>query len=367
MTIHNPGEIIGRRYEIICYISEGGMQEVYNAQDTLLARSVALKTPKTQSARKRFQRSASTSASINHSNVAKTLDYLEENGRYYLVEELIEGADLGQIARDHLTRLDPYLCAHVLHHLAKALAASHHAGVVHRDLKPSNIMVAGGLAFEGIKITDFGIAKMAEAELAVVDGGDEEALTQSATALGALPYMAPEMIDSFATATRPADVWSVGALAFELLAGIKPFGTGYRAVPAIQAALVPDLPAEILLKPQFAELARDIFEVIRKCLQKNPADRPDADQLVVYCENFCYSVQPRKAGIVGRMPFASSGFINLPGAPDVFFHMDSVPVGSVTTGDRVWFSTFPGEPRARAFPVVPLKMPRGIDTRRAAQ
>lgn len=365
MTIHNPGDVIGNRYEVVRYISEGGMQEVYNARDILLSRSVALKTPKTNSARKRFQRSASTSASINHANAAKTFDYLEENGRYYLVEELIEGADLGQILRDHLDRFDPYLCAHVLHHLAKGLSASHHAGVVHRDLKPSNIMVAGGMAFEGIKITDFGIAKMAEVELAVVDGGDEEALTQSATALGALPYMAPEMIDSFTHAARPADVWSVGALAFELLTGSKPFGTGYRAVPAIQAAILPQLPRELIAKPQFAELAKNIHQIIGMCLQRNPGLRPDADALVGHCETLCYSVQRRRIGVVGNMPAASRGFINVSSEPSVFFHMDSVPVGRVRTGDRVWFSTNPGEPRERAFPVVPLKVARSARARRA--
>ena len=355
MTIHNPGELIGNRYEIIDYISEGGMQEVYAANDTLLTRRVALKTPKTNSARKRFHRSASTSASINHSNVAKTLDYLEENNRYYLIEELIEGTDLGQALRENFDRLDPYLCAHVLHHLAKGLAASHHAGVVHRDLKPSNIMVAGGMAFNGIKITDFGIAKMAEAELAVVDGGDEEALTQSATALGALPYMAPEMIDSFTNATRPADVWSIGALTFELLSGAKPFGTGYRAVPAIQAAIVPPLPPELLAKPQFAELARNIYGLIQRCLQKDPEARPTADALVRLCEELCYSVKERRIGTVGYMPYQTQGFIGSPFGADVFFHQDSVAVGRVASGDRVWFSTFPGEPRERAFPVVPLK------------
>jgi serine/threonine-protein kinase len=365
MTIHNPGDVIGNRYEIVRYISEGGMQEVYNARDALLSRPVALKTPKTKSARKRFQRSASTSASINHANVAKTFDYLEESGRYYLVEELIEGADLGQIMRDHLDRFDPHLCAHVLHHLAKGLSASHHAGVVHRDLKPSNVMVAGGMAFEGIKITDFGIAKMAEAELAVVDGGDEDALTQSATALGALPYMAPEMIDSFTHATRPADVWSVGALTFELLTGSKPFGTGYRAVPAIQAAIVPSLPRDLVAKPQFAELVNNIYQVITKCLQRDPGLRPDADALVDLCETLCYSVQLRKTGVIGHMSYPTSGFISVTGGPDVFFHMESVPMGRVKTGDRVWFSTSPGEPRERAFPVVPLKAARLSRARQA--
>ncbi|MEJ1117082.1 serine/threonine-protein kinase [Phyllobacterium sp. CCNWLW109] len=358
MTIHSPQDLIGNRYEIIEYISEGGMQEVYAATDTLLSRTVALKTPKTNSARKRFHRSAATSASINHSNVAKTLDYIEENGRYYLIEELIEGLDLGQALRDHLHRLDPYLCAHVLHHLAKGLAASHHANVVHRDLKPSNIMIAGGMSFHGVKITDFGIAKMAEVELAVVDGGDEEALTQSATALGALPYMAPEMIDSFTNATRSADVWSIGALAFELLTGTKPFGTGYRAVPAIQAAITPPLPPELLSKPQFAELTRNIYAIIQQCLLKDPTARPTADQLIRLCEDLCYSVKERRIGVVGHMPYQTNGFIGSSGGQDVFFHNDSVPVGRVSSGDRVWFSTFPGVPRERAFPVVPLKTVR---------
>jgi len=360
MTIHEPGQSIGGRYNILRYIAEGGMQEVYEANDTLLSRRVALKTPKTSSAKKRFKRSAETSARINHANVAKSLDYLEEDQRFYLIEELIEGCDLGEIMRDRLDRLDPYLCAYVLHHIAKGLAASHHAGVVHRDLKPTNIMVQGAMGFAGIKITDFGIAKMAQEELKVVDGGDEDALTQSATALGALPYMAPEMIDSFTTAGRPADIWSVGALAFELLSGSKPFGTGYRAVPAIQAANLPALPSEILVKPQFGALSSEIHQVIARCLKKNPSDRPDADALVGLCEQLCYSMQSRELGTIGHMPFATGGFINVPGKSDVFFHMDSVPVGRVKPGDTVWFSKSPGAPRDRAFPVVPIKVREGV-------
>jgi serine/threonine protein kinase len=224
LSIHDAGDLVGDRYEIGIFVGEGGMQEVYSAYDQLLFRNVALKTPKTSSATKRFKRSAETSAKINHHNVAKTLDYLEDDGRYYLIEELIDGCDLGVFLREYVPRLDPYACARVMHHLAKGLAASHHAGVIHRDLKPTNIMVVGGADFVELKITDFGIAKMAEAEMEnAVAGGDEEALTQSATALGALPYMAPEFIESFKHAGKPADVWSLGALMFELLTGSKPF------------------------------------------------------------------------------------------------------------------------------------------------
>jgi eukaryotic-like serine/threonine-protein kinase len=132
----------------------------------------------------------------------------------------------------------------VFHHLAKGLAASHHATVVHRDLKPSNIMVVDGELFNEVKITDFGIAKMAEEELIAVEGG-ESSLTASNTAIGALPYMAPEMIKSIRKAGAPADVWSLGAMVFELLSGQKPFGVGYRAVPAIMEAKVPPLPSMI--------------------------------------------------------------------------------------------------------------------------
>ncbi len=286
--------------------------------------------------------------------MAKTLDYIEFSGRYYLIEELIYGCNLGEFLKDCVPVLDPYSCAGVLHHLAKGLAASHHAGVVHRDLKPTNVMVVGGRAFAGIKITDFGIAKMAQAELGeAVEGGDE-ALTQSATALGALPYMAPEMIDSFTSAGKPADIWSLGALAFELLTGSKPFGTGYRAVPAIQQAIVPELPRQVLAKAQFATLAGAIYDIIRQCLKKKPEDRPTADQLVKLCEGLCYSLTPRKFGEVSRLIYnGESGFIAIDGENDVFFHMASVVSGKVKSGQHVWFSQHAGEPRDRAFPVVP--------------
>ena len=90
---HKPGDIIQGRYEIIDNVGEGGMQIVYAAIDNVLKRKVALKTPKNDSAKKRFKRSAIVSARVNHPNVAKTLDYFNDNHRQYLVEELIFGTD----------------------------------------------------------------------------------------------------------------------------------------------------------------------------------------------------------------------------------------------------------------------------------
>jgi serine/threonine-protein kinase len=328
------------------------MQEVYLAVDLLLNRSVALKVPKSPSAKKRFKRSAVLSAKVNHNNVAKTLDYVEDGGRYYLLEEFVEGCDLGVFMREHVGMFDPFAAARVLHHLAKGLAASHHAKVVHRDLKPSNIMVEGGPSFQEFKITDFGIAIMAAEEIEEAASSDVEGLTTSQTALGALPYMAPETIDDIKSVGKPADIWAVGALAYEMVAGKRPFGQGYKAVPLIQQAKLPPLPGSVTAKAQFRPFAEALYEVIKLCVTKDAAGRPTADQLVSACEGLHYSDAQRHFGTVDSMT-GEFGFIRRRNAEPTFFHKKSVfPNSAVTVGQKVWFSSHPGFPRKRAFPVV---------------
>jgi serine/threonine-protein kinase len=234
---HQIGEKIAYRYQIKGFVGEGGMQYVYCAWDSILNRYVALKTPKNLSAEKRFHRSAIVSAKVNHPNIAKTLDYLEENERPYLIEELINGQDLSKAILSKVDFLDPFLVARLFHHLSKGLAASHHAGVIHRDLKPTNIMVNGAFQLTDIKITDFGIAKMAEDEIVEAAEGGEDTISASATAVGALPYMAPEAIDTPRDVGLKADIWSLGAMMYELLTGSKPFGKGLKAVRHINLLL----------------------------------------------------------------------------------------------------------------------------------
>ncbi len=357
-VLHAIGDLIGGRYAIEGYVGQGGMQEVYRATDLLLNRLIALKVPKSPSARKRFKRSAVLSAKVNHNNVAKTLDYLEENGRYYLIEEYVSGCDLGIFMREHVAVFDPFAAARILHHLAKGLAASHHAKVVHRDLKPSNVMVEGGPAFAEFKITDFGIAKMAAEEIDEAASADVEGLTNSQTALGALPYMAPETIDDIKSVEKPADVWAVGALAFELLTGKRPFGQGYKAVPLIQAGKLPALPTAVTAKAQFRPFTESLYEVIKSCVVKDPADRLTADQLVVACEGLHYSDDNRYFGTVDSIS-GDFGFIRRPKADPTFFHQKSVSSNAtLMIGQRVWFSSYPGSPRKRAFPVVLAVQPQ---------
>jgi serine/threonine protein kinase len=352
--LHSAGDLIGNRYEIADEIGQGGMQEVYLANDRLLARSVALKVPKSSSAEKRFRRSAVVSAKVSHANVAKTLDYIEEGSRFYLIEELIEGCDLSKLLSRHIPQLDPYATARAIHHLAKGIAASHHVNVVHRDLKPSNVMVAGGPSMHGFKITDFGIAKMSEVEIEEAVEGGEAGLTASQTALGALPYMSPEMIEDIKNAGKPADIWALGALAYELLTGRRPFGQGYKAVPAIMKGKLPALPSTLLSNRQFANLSKEIHEIIQSCVRLDPNERTTADEVVRACEQLCYTFAEREFGRITSFRYGKHGFISPEGSgSSTFFHITSVyGVSKVSVGQRVWFSRYPGSPCDRAFPVV---------------
>ena len=353
MTIElNEGDVLCDRYHVNGLIGEGGMQLVYEARDVTMDRLVALKTPKNSSGEKRFQRSATLSAKVTHPYVAKTLDYFEEYNSQFLIEELIAGDDLQAAIIRKLRFVDPFLAAKIIHSLAKGLAASHHVGVVHRDIKPSNIMVEGSYSVTAIKITDFGIAKMAEEELAEAVDGGEETITGSKTMIGALPYMAPEMIESPRAAGSPSDVWAIGALLYELLCGEKPYGTGLRAVPSILAAAPPQRPDFISRNPQFSPLANELFDIVLACLTKDPEERLTADDLVQRCNQLCYYDAKRRSGYVNNN-FYSHGFITEDSTDErVFYNFSNVYGDQPERYDRVCFSAFEGGGCDRAYPVV---------------
>lgn len=353
--IHRTGEELGGRYRLVAFLGEGGMQEVYRAHDTVLEREVAIKVPKNASATRRFQQSAAFSARINHPNVAKTLDFFDQGERFYLAEELIIGEDLSK-ARRRLAVMDPYLVAHILHHLAKGVAASHTVGVVHRDLKPSNIMVSPNLTFKAVKITDFGIAKMSQDEIVEAVAGGNETITNSSTVAGAIPYLSPEMIDTPRSASSPTDIWALGAIAFELLTGTKPYGKGLAAIPKILAAAQPALPNSATSNSQFADTAKAVFGIILACLNKDPAARPTAFSLVQTCEALCYPMHPRVVGTVSSIRMGGR-FAEVEGGGTVFFHSASVFGQSPRVRDEVLLSPHYGKPYPRSHPVLLLTRP----------
>jgi serine/threonine protein kinase len=357
--IHKTGDMLIGRYEVLRYLDEGGMQQVYLATDHALDRLVALKVPKSASAEKRFARSARVSAKVVHANVAATLDYFECESRGYLIEEFIDGQTLASRLEQDFEYLDPHLAARVIHFLGRAVGASHHAGVFHRDLKPSNIMVSRDPGLKVIKVTDFGIAKMAEEEIADAFK-DAASTTGSQTVMGALPYMAPEMIMDQKSAGLSADIWALGAILYQLISGDLPFGRGLGAAPRIVNASLPSKPSIFAIKPQFQPLTDDLWNIVSQCLRKDPTERPTADQFIELCAELCYSDAIRKTGIINAWKFNAWGFISLDDGSSAFFHGDSFyGAGKPEVGGRVSLSDFPGSPRTRAFPVLPLRSPTG--------
>ncbi len=342
------------RYTILAEIGEGGMQKVFLAKDNVLLREVALKTPKNKSAEKRFHRSAILASKVNHPNVAKTLDYFIENDREFLTEEFIDGIDLDKAILDNYTSVDPYLTAKIFHNLAKALSASHHVDVIHRDLKPSNIMVTGGINATEIKITDFGISKMAGDEIDEAAKNGQGSITTSQTAMGALPYMAPEIIQSQGMVSKPTDVWALGAMMFRILTGEYPFGIGYMAIPRILSGKHVSYPNFIGSNRQFSPLAKEIIEIIEACLTLDPSKRPTADDLVTLCGQLCYPVSTREEGVIADTRIAY-GFIRVKNQPQVFFHYDSVYGQKPFSNEKVIFSKFLGGGHDRAHPVIKSK------------
>ena len=292
-----PNQVIADRYIIEKYHGEGGMQQVYLAQDLTLNKTVALKIPKDKSGIKRFTQSAVASAKVNHPNVAKALDYIPSSSYEIYIEEFIEGYNLSTILVDYFYYFDPHLATRFALQISRGLAASHHAGVIHRDIKPANIMVSVDQDKMNFKITDFGIAKLVEEDFATAH---RDSTKQSSTFLGAIPYMAPELIVSTDNASLKSDIWSFGALLYSVVFGRTPFGYGPAAVSGILSGNSPGFTFQFQLKRQFSYLANELTNVVRSCLIHDANSRPSADELVTIFNKICFRDLPYKSDFLLR-------------------------------------------------------------------
>jgi len=364
------GDLPLGRYEIVKFLDSGGMQEVYVANDRTLNRKVVLKTPKSGTSDKRFARGAAMGARVNHPNVAATYDYFDDEGTTGLIEEYIVGKDLGKRLAEDYYFMDPALAAHTMHHLARAIHEAHRADICHRDLKPSNIMTSEDDALSVIKLTDFGIAKLAESQIgAEMDlfNRENSTLTSSKTLLGAVPYMAPECWKDWKSAGQPNDIWALGCIAFHLLDGNPPFGSGFTALKNLTVA---ERDGVKLTKPAWfgshsstAALENELWSLIISCIQLDPTARPTAQTVVNICDSLCYAASPRQRGTVDDfgISFVSGGRGNFGFIQDSvrgkhFFHRsDFFGAEGPKTGQPVLFSEYPGVPQPRSCPVLLLR------------
>lgn len=352
----DSGTIIADRYQVLNYIGKGGMQDVYKVLDLRLDLELALKTPLPGLESKRFLKSAKIAAKVNHHNVAKTFDYVEDSGNIFLAEEFVDGENLEEKLR-HFDFLDPHYAACILHNLAKGISASHRAGVIHRDLKPSNVMVSGGVQISNLKITDFGIATLTQELFDEAAASGDLTRSTSGTIKGALPFMSPELMfgKKGMAIEASTDIWSLGAMMFRLLVGDYPFGVYLDAAVNVKTKNRMAWPHFMIANPQYQNLSLELQKIIDDCLNYDPDLRPTAEDLVKKCENLCYLSEQRYVGRVNNLIQGGiSGFID--GTPsNSFFSMESV-YGSKNpnTSDRniVCFSTFDGYPCPRAHPVI---------------
>ncbi len=277
----------------------------------------------------------------------------------YLVEEYVFGETLEE-KFNKFGVIDPHLGASIFHHLAKGVAASHHAGVVHRDLKPSNIMTQYGVDVSLIKITDFGIATLTQEVFDEEAQGGDLTRSTSGTIKGALPYMAPEMMfrQPGEHPGKEADIWSLGAMMFRLLTGEFPFGVFLDAAVNVRNKSRRPWPSFMTANEQYQPIAKEMQKLVEACLQYDPKRRPTADELSVKISELCYINIPRREGSVYRLiQNGYSGFANGVDG-DVFFSMQSVygpNRPSASNNSKVCYSQFPGSPRPRAHPIVVLK------------
>jgi beta-lactam-binding protein with PASTA domain len=265
-----PGTLIDGRYEVLERVGSGGMADVYLASDQLLGRKVAVKVlhhrfAEDQEFVERFRREASSAAGLSHPNVVSIFDRGEWDGTYYIAMEYLPGRTLKAIVRQR-GALEPAVAIDVVVQILRAARFAHRRGVIHRDIKPHNVI----LDEEGrAKVTDFGIARAGASDM-----------TLTGSIMGTAQYLSPEQAQGHAV-SESSDLYAIGVVLYELLAGKVPF-EGETAVTIALQHISQEPPPPSSVNPA---VPPELDAVVLQALRKDPAQRyQSADELIAALE-----------------------------------------------------------------------------------
>jgi TolB-like protein/predicted Ser/Thr protein kinase len=322
MSFSPPTEV--SHYRILEKLGEGGMGEVYLAEDTLLDRKVALKFlserfQEDPTARKRFLQEAKSAAAIDHPYVCNIFDVGEERGRSFIVMEYVTGQTLAERLKEAPLPLAQAVA--VSSEIAEALEEAHGKNVVHRDLKPSNIMLTpGGHA----KVMDFGLAKQLTTEVVQPEDETQSRLTEQGLTAGTLAYMSPEQLCGREVDLR-SDIFSFGIVLYEMVTGVHPFRKDSRMETA--SAIQKDVPSPL---SRYTEDAPELLQhIVRKMLTQ---DLDQRYQLV-------HEVRTDLAELTGLHSAASVPDVQAPARPRPFTRPVTFAVAGMiaVAGALAWF------------------------------
>ena len=255
----DKGYLLGERYRIIDTLGEGGMANVYLAEDIILQRKVAVKIlrldlqnePQTQA---RFQREALATSELSHPNIVSVLDVGTDHGLPYMVMEYVDGPDLKEYIRQNAP-LDLHEVIRIMDQILSAVALAHKHNVIHRDLKPQNILMDKR---GNIKIADFGIAVAL----------NQSSVTQTNSVMGSVHYMSPEQTRG-GLVTKQSDIYSLGIILYELITGTVPFNGDTPVSIALKHAQEP-IPS---IRKKDQSVPQALENVVLKATAKDPRDR----------------------------------------------------------------------------------------------
>lgn len=293
------GRVISQRYRIDEVIAMGGMGAVYRGEHVRMRKRVAIKIlhPDTEGLPelvKRFEREAVAGAHIQHPNVATATDFGEtDDGLFYLISEYVRGVTLYEIIRRG--PLAPARAAHIARQLAAALAAVHAIDIVHRDLKPRNVMIVEGQN-DLVKLIDFGFAKVRMERLSLVsaemDGSERhsvaERLTSAGVVFGTMSYLAPEAAFGMDAVDARSDLFALGIMLYEMLAGQHPFSADdpvqlFTKMSTLSPPPISERSPGVVVPPE-------LEAVVQRLIKKFPEERfQTADELLEALEEACES------------------------------------------------------------------------------